>query len=169
MTNSTEDTKDVVIERTFNAPIESVWKMWTEAENFKKWYGPQGASIPTAEMDVRVGGKRHLSMKVDTPNGPMEMWFVGEYLGVNPMTRLSYTESMSDEAGNIISPTDMGMPEGHPEKTTVTVELTDMGGSTKMVMTHAGVPAESPGATGWNMAIDKLEKLLSGSMNNQAS
>ena len=26
-----------------------------------------------------------------------------------------------------------------------------------MVMTHAGVPADSPGAAGWNMALDKLE------------
>jgi hypothetical protein len=25
-----------------------------------------------------------------------------------------------------------------------------------MVMTHVGVPADSPGAQGWNMALDKL-------------
>jgi hypothetical protein len=32
----------------------------------------------------------------------------------------------------------------------------DVGGGTKMVMTHAGVPSDSPGATGWTMALDKL-------------
>jgi len=29
-----------------------------------------------------------------------------------------------------------------------------------MVMTHAGIPADSPGAMGWNMALDKLESHL---------
>jgi len=48
----------VVIERTLDAPVEMVWKLWTESEHFAAWYGPQGASIPTAEMDVRVGGTR---------------------------------------------------------------------------------------------------------------
>ena len=48
------------------------------------------------------------------------------------------------------------MPQGHPATTEVTVELEDIGGCTTMVMTHAGVPAGSPGAAGWAMALDKL-------------
>ncbi len=44
-----------------------------------------------------------------------------------------------------------------PMETSVVVELEDLDGSTKMVMPHVGVPAESPGGQGWNMAIDKLE------------
>jgi hypothetical protein len=40
--------------------------------------------------------------------------------------------------------------------TEVRVELEDIGGRTKMVMTHAGIPADSPGAAGWAMALDKL-------------
>jgi hypothetical protein len=48
------------------------------------------------------------------------------------------------------------MPPGHPVTTEVTVELTDLGGRTKMVLTHAGVPAGSPGAAGWAMAFSKL-------------
>ncbi len=157
MSDGNENTKDVVIERTFNAPLESVWSMWAEADNFKQWYGPEGASIPTAEMDVRVGGKRLICMEMNTPNGPMKVWFTGEYLKVEPMTLLSYTESMSDKDGNVMTPpAEMGMPE----TTTITVELTDKGESTMIVMTHAGIAADSPGAVGWNMAIDKLEKLL---------
>ena len=50
----------------------------------------------------------------------------------------------------------MGMPEGHPETTEVTVLLEALDGRTKMVMTHAGIPADSPGASGWNQAFDKL-------------
>ena len=46
------------------------------------WYGPDGATIPVAEMDVRVGGARRVCMEVGTPNGPMRMWFTGEHLEV---------------------------------------------------------------------------------------
>ena len=40
--------------------------------------------------------------------------------------------------------------------TEVHVELEDVDGSTKMVMTHRGIPADSPGAAGWVMAFNKL-------------
>ena len=40
--------------------------------------------------------------------------------------------------------------------TEVRVELEDLGGRTKMVMTHSGIPQDSPGAAGWAMALDKL-------------
>jgi len=151
----------VVIERTLDAPAELVWQMWTDPEHFKAWYGPDGATIPVAEMDVRVGGSRLVGMEMETPGGKMQMWFTGEYREVVENERLVYTESMSDEDGNIVSPSDMGMPPGHPETTEVLVELEDLGGRTKMVMTHAGVPADSPGATGWNMALDKLVAYIS--------
>jgi hypothetical protein len=39
----------------------------------------------------------------------------------------------------------------------VRVELEDLGGRTKMVMTHIGVPSDSPGAAGWTMALNKLD------------
>lgn len=146
----------VVIERIFDAAPDLIWRMWTEPEHFASWYGPNGASIPVAKMDVRVGGKRLVCMEMQTPNGPMQMWFTGEYLEVVENVRLVYTESMSDDAGNVLSPSDMGIPEGHPETTEITVELEGVGSGTRMVMTHAGVPADSPGATGWMMAFDKL-------------
>ena len=49
---------------------------------------------------------------------------------------------------------------GSPLVTEVTVEFRDLGDSTNLVLTHAGVPADSPGATGWNMALDKLAARL---------
>ncbi len=146
----------VVIERSFDAPTDLIWQMWTEPEHFRAWYGPGGATIPVATMDVRVGGTRLVCMQMETPDGPMQMWFTGEYREVVENERLVYTESMSDEHGNVVSSSDMGMPEGHPTTTEVIVELEDLGGRTKMVMTHAGVPGDSPGATGWAMAFDKL-------------
>lgn len=150
------DSNDVVIERTLDAPPELVWQMWTDPAHFSAWYGPMGASIPIANMDVQVGGTRLICMTMDTPNGPMEMWFTGEFREVTPTTRLVYTDAMSDENGNVKTPAEMGMPEGHPATTEVVVELEDLGGQTKMTMTHVGVPADSPGAAGWGMALDKL-------------
>jgi len=146
----------VVIERTLDAPVELIWQMWSDPEHFAAWYGPDGATIPVARMDVRVGGTRLVSMQVQTPRGAMTMWFTGEYLEVVPGKRLVYTESMSDENGNVLSPEELGMPAGYPTTTEVRLELEDVGGRTKMVMTHAGVPSDSPGATGWTMALDKL-------------
>ena len=157
MSDTSSAQGDVVIERTVAAPIELVWKMWTEAEHFAAWYGPMGASIPTANMDVQVGGTRLICMAMETPNGPMEMWFTGEYLEVVPTSRLVFTDAMCDEEGNVKSPAEMGMPEGSPSSTQVVVELVEADGQTQMTMTHVGVPADSPGAMGWGMALDKLE------------
>ena len=151
------ETKDVRIERIFNAPIDLIWAMWTESEHFANWYGPVGAKIPKADMDVRVGGRRHIAMAMDTPRGPMEMFFVGEYREVDPKTRLVYTEAMADADGNAMTAEQMGMPQGARMETSIVVELEDLGDRTKMVMTHIGVPADSPGGQGWAMAIAKLE------------
>jgi uncharacterized protein YndB with AHSA1/START domain len=152
--NNTRDA--VTIERTIDAPADRVWQMWTEPEHFAAWYGPSGATIPVAKMDVRVGGRRLVCMHVETPNGTMQMWFTGQYLEVVENKRLVYTESMSDEHGNVLEPADMGMPPGHPATTEIHVELDDVGGRTRMTMTHIGVPDGSPGAAGWRMAFDKL-------------
>ncbi|MEX0757630.1 MAG: SRPBCC domain-containing protein, partial [Acidimicrobiia bacterium] len=92
--------------------------------------------------------------------GQMQMWFVGEYRTVEPPHRLVYTESMSDEVGNVVSPSAMGMPADHPEVTEITVELEDVDGRTRLILTHAGIPADSPGEMGWIMALDKLEQHL---------
>ncbi len=141
------DTTDAVrIERDYAAPIDLVWRMWTEAEHFAAWYGPTGASIPVCEMDVEVGGRRFVEMAMTTPDGnEMRMHFVGEFVEISPTTRLVYTEAMADADG---------APQSPP--TEVTVELRADGDRTHVTLVHAGVPAGSPGEMGWNMALDKL-------------
>ena len=148
------------IEREFDASLDAVWSMWTEAEKFQSWYGPNGFTIPVAEMDVTVGGTRKISMEMKTPERTMQMWFIGEYKEISPKTRLVYSESMCDPDGNVLSPASMGMPEGTPDTTEVVVELEDLGGRTRMVVTHIGVPAGSPGEGGWAQAIDKMAAAL---------
>ena len=150
------ESNDVRIERTFDASIDVIWAMWTDPDHFSNWYGPMGATIPKADMDVTIGGLRHIGMEMETPNGPRQMHFVGEYREINPKTRLVYTEMMGDADGKAMTAEQMGMPADTPMETSVIVELEDLDGRTQMVMTHAGVPADSPGGAGWAMAIDKL-------------
>ena len=150
----------VKIERTFDAAIEDVWNMWTDPELFKSWYGPNGMSVPVAEMDLTVGGTRKVCMEMQTPERTMSMWFIGVYKEITPPSRLVYTESMCQEDGTLIPPQAMGMPEGHPDVTDVIVDLIKADGKTKMTMVHIGVPAGSAGEGGWNQAFDKLSGRL---------
>jgi uncharacterized protein YndB with AHSA1/START domain len=153
-----DSTDSVVIERIFDAPVDRIWQMWTMPEHFQAWYGPTGATVPVAKMDVRGGGARLICMEIQTPNGPTQMWFSGEYLDVVEHERLVYSEAMSDEHGS--AATGDAPPGGH-DVTEVRVELTALAdGRTHMVMTHVGVPDGSPGAAGWNMAFDKLASLV---------
>ena len=142
------------LNRTIKADIQTVWLMWTDAEAFGNWYGPMGMTAKVDVMNVATGGQRKISMS--TADGKMTMWFVGEYLEVEPPSRLVYSESMADAAGNILSQEAMGMPAGHPETTKVIVELEARGDETVVKLTHIGVPAGSPGEGGWAHALESL-------------
>jgi len=91
MTQNDGSQDAVVIERSFDAPMDLIWEMWTDPDHFKAWYGPDGATIPGAKMDVRVGGTRLVCMEMQSPAGPMQMWFTGEYREVVENERLVYT------------------------------------------------------------------------------
>ncbi|MEL6678377.1 MAG: SRPBCC domain-containing protein [Pseudomonadota bacterium] len=159
----TEEYKWVRIERDLDAPIDLVWRMWTEPALFKQWYGPNGMSVPTAEMDLKVGGTRKVCMRMQSPDRSMEMWFTGVYKEISAPGRLVYTESMCDADGTIMSPQAMGMPDGFPDVTEVIVDLTEVDGKTRMVMVHVGVGEGTAGAGGWTQAFDKLAALVTAS------
>ncbi len=154
-----EDKTWVRVEREFDCSIDLVWKMWTDPELFKQWYGPMGMTVPVAEMDVSVGGTRKVCMTMQTPERSMEMWFIGVYKEVTSPTRLVYTESMCDADGTLIAPKSAGMPDNFPDITEVIVELSADSGKTRMVMVHVGVEEGTAGAGGWNQAFDKLGAL----------
>lgn len=156
MTRMDSTTDAMVIERRLDAPVELVWQMWTDPDHFAAWYGPEGASIPVARMDVRVGGSRLVCMDVQTSAGPRQMCFVGEYLEVVENRRLVYTESPANAQGELLPAPDVG----HQLTTQVQVDLEAVDGGTRMVLTHLGIPADSPGAIGWAMALDKLADRL---------
>jgi uncharacterized protein YndB with AHSA1/START domain len=143
----------VVIERTIDATPEAVWSMWTDPDEFRQWYGPTGATIAEVRFDLRTGGDRVVAMTVETPGGQRTMWFRGVHLEIEPHRLLAFTEAVTDEAGNEQSPV-----------TIVRVELDRLDDTTTHLrLTHHGIPADSPGAMGWQMALDELEAKLQNS------
>ena len=48
--------RELFISRVFNAPRELVWKVWTEPEHIKQWWGPNGFTNTIFQMDVKPGG-----------------------------------------------------------------------------------------------------------------
>ncbi len=150
-------TQSVVIERTVSSPIAAVWQMWTDADHFASWYGPTGATIPIARFDVKPGGSRFVEMSMATPDGTMTMWFTGQFRELDEPHRLVYSETMCDESGAPVPG-----PDGAIIETEVEVTFEAVGDSTRLVLTHHGIPADSPGATGWGMALDQMAERLAG-------
>jgi len=155
-----EQTKDLVVERIFEAPRERVWQAWTDPELFMRWWGPSTFTSPTCQMDVRPGGRYVWSMR--DPDGN-DYYSAGSFLEVVPPERLVYTDSFADKDGNIISPSAYGMGDDFPEVITVTVTLEDLGQRTKMRTVFSGMvdgPASEMTAAGYNESLDKLANVV---------
>jgi len=145
------DGGDLVFERTFEATVEQVWKAFTDATLIPRWWGPHGTTTTVAEMDVRPGGTwRFISSAPDRE----DVAFYGEYLEVEPPTRIRWTFMFVVEG---VGP--MGGPETHT--------FEDVDGRTKVTsISHLGSPEMIEGALATGMikgAIetwDRLEALL---------
>jgi uncharacterized protein YndB with AHSA1/START domain len=64
--------REVVITRLINASAERVYQAWTDPEQVRQWWGPDGFTLTTHEMDVKPGGVWRFIMHgpdgVDFPN-----------------------------------------------------------------------------------------------------
>lgn len=47
--------KDLAVSRVFNAPVEPVWRAWTDPALVMRWWGPDHFTSPSAEIDFREG------------------------------------------------------------------------------------------------------------------
>lgn len=66
------------IERTFDAPAQEVFDAWTSEEVMRRWFHADPAwETPTAEVDLRVGGRLRLVMR--DPNAGEDYGATGEY------------------------------------------------------------------------------------------
>jgi uncharacterized protein YndB with AHSA1/START domain/DNA-binding transcriptional ArsR family regulator len=139
----------ITITRVFDAPRESVWKEWTEAERFADWFGGPQSEVPLASvsMDVRPGGAWRCTMFA----GPdrHEIHWHGEYQEVHKPERLVFT--LSDEPGGDLYEL-------------VTVVFTDLGdGRTEMhFQQHGYMEPDQYDRTeqGWNGFFDRIASRL---------
>jgi uncharacterized protein YndB with AHSA1/START domain len=155
MDNSIKDKQTITIDRPFDLPLATVWKAWTEADSFKKWFSPEGYTVPSANIDFRVGGKFLSAMKA--PDGK-ETWSTGTYKEITPMKKIIYLDSFADAAGNIVPASYYGMPGDWGTELRVTVTFEENDGKTHMHLQHEGLPAEMADdcVKGWNSCFDKL-------------
>ena len=50
------DHHDLVLERTLDAPIDLVWKAYTDPEHLKQWFAPRPYQITECELELKPGG-----------------------------------------------------------------------------------------------------------------
>lgn len=148
---------DLVVTRIFDAPRELVWQAWTDPTHLMRWWGPEGFSAPTSNIDLRVGGKYHFCMR--SPDG-QEFWTTGVYQEVEAPERLVFTDSFADADGNVVAASHYGMVGEWPLTQQVTVTLeSGPDGTTKPTLRHTDIPgaevSEMTGAS-WLASFEKL-------------
>ena len=52
----------ITLERTYQAPIEDVWELWTTKDGIESWWGPDGFRVEVRKLDLRPGGELHYAM-----------------------------------------------------------------------------------------------------------
>lgn len=118
----------IVLERVFNAPRELVFKVFSDGEHLKQWWGPRGWEVTVSKMDFRPGGQWHYCMKCSDQNQGdfygMESWGKSVYQEIEEPEKIVYIDYFSDAEGNIAE----GMPA-----TTVTMTFEELDGKTKLV------------------------------------
>ena len=161
-----QNKNELTITCVFDAPVETVWKYWTEPEYFKKWWGPKVFTCPVSKIDFRVGGKYLNCMRGAPAEGApvQDFWSTGTYKEIIPMKKIVATDSFADEKGNIVPSTYYGM-EGFPLEMLVTVEFEEQDGKTEMTLTHTGIEnidekTRAGMDQGWNESFDKLRTIV---------
>ena len=142
----------VRMSRVFAAPRETVFKAWSSADHIKRWFCPDGYSVPEAKVEMRVGGAFEVCMR--SPEG-VDHWTRGTFTEVVAPERLAIDHHVIDPCG------------GGPLFSALTrVNFSDdAAGGTLMevVQTYSAAGAAQAeqmlkGAPeGWRQTLDKLE------------
>ena len=136
---TTATTHDMALTRTFDAPVEDVWRAWTEPELVKRWWGPTGFTAPIAEMDVRKGGTSLVCMRAPAELGGQDLYNTWTYVTVIPMERLEFVQTFTDADRNPVEPAELGLPPGIPRDVPHVVTFTALdSGRTEVRVTASG-------------------------------
>lgn len=156
-----------VINRSFAAPIDLMYEMWTDPKHFSKWLAPTGFDMQFHQADIKTGGKSFYSM---SDNKTTTMYGRAEYLEVKKPNRIVYTQQFCDKDQNIsrhpMAPTwpetmltTVELTEESPTQTRVTITWEVYGNATPAEM-DTFIKGRSGMTQGWTGSFDKLEDLL---------
>lgn len=155
-----------VINRSFAAPIETVFNVWTDPKHVAQWLPPTGFTMEYLSADIKPGGKTTYCMG----NGQMKMYGRAHYLEIVRPNRLVYTQEFCDEKGNISrhpkAPTwpetmltTVTLTEEGPDQTRVTVKWEAYGKFTPEELA-VFIAARGGMTMGWTGSFDKLDEYL---------
>lgn len=155
-----------VINRSFEAPIEQMYDMWTKPERLAEWLPPTGATIRFLRAEPRVGGSSHYAMRFSEGE---PMYGLIKYIELTPPKRMVYTQQFCDANENVIRPpffphwpltqrTTVELTSEGEHRTRVTVKWEPQEATAldlaEFVKQRAGM------TSGWTGSFDKLELLL---------
>ena len=154
--STAEQHKTITIKRTFNLPLATVWKAWSEEEGLKKWWGPKEYTCPDCSIDFREGGKFLASMLGEDGK---KIWSTGTYQEIIPMKKIVNTDSFADSEGNVVPASYYNMPGEWELALLVTVEFEEVNGKTEIRLKHEGLPSDMSDdcEKGWQSSLDKIE------------
>ena len=161
---------ELIVTRVFNAPVESVWKTWTDPELIKRWWGPDRFTCPMAKVDFREGGTSLVAMRAPNEMGGNEWFSIWVYRKIVPMKSIEFDQSMADKLGNKIDPTKVGMPSDFPNVVRVQITFKAIGKTkTEMTVTQYANMGQMAGFAkmGLEQSIDKMVALFNTQNSNQ--
>ena len=147
----TSDEDLVQLTRVLRAPPGKVFAAWTDPALLERWWSGVGGWVDAkADVDLRVGGRYHLSMRDD--RGALH-GVVGAYTEVVPAERLAFTWTWENE------PSVMHGSEG----SLVDVVLREAPDGTQVSLTHTGLGGKvvrDMHEEGWNALLTRLFAVL---------
>lgn len=156
-----------VINRVFDAPIDLMYRMWTDPEHLARWIPPTGTTMTFLKADIRPGGSTHSRI---TDGAKLTMYGRAEYLELTPPHRIVYTQQFVDAQGAVsrhpLAPTwpetmltVVTLAEEGDDRTRVTVTWTPYGRVTAEE-TATFVQGRAGMTMGWTGSFDKLDAAL---------
>ena len=157
MAASAGEMHEFTVTRVISAPLERVWRAWTDEQLVKEWWGPQGFTSAVHRMDFREGGSTLVSMSAPSFGDIYTTW---TYTRIVPRSSIEFDSRFSDAEGRAVDPIAPGVPDVVPH----VVRFKDLGdGRTEMSITESGY--SSPEAmemskAGQEQVVDKLEQTV---------
>lgn len=128
VTHLMSDNIVLLLSRELDAPRDLVFKVWSEAEHFKHWWGPDGMPLEVEKFEFEQGGMFLYSMS--TPDG-QKMYGKFVYREIASPEKIVFVNSFCDAEGNTIR---APFSEHWPLEIHNTLTLTDKGGKTQMAL-----------------------------------